>query len=225
MNRIREINDMFQVIITPSYSTSPSMEIMLGNWSDTKLRGFKVVEFPTMHEAMDVAYRYPDIDWNKLVSIHEDAFETINKSVRSVLKKYNCIVELDSHLMDAEEIKNTMFNRVIKLGERYTLFYNANDVISINIINPWYRNLQMMAENLRTVPELRIKQILRTKTNIILIGVTDVGTTYEIRLWTTVVSQWARWIYTNNLDGAKYMKLLNTLNDVQTVIDSNVAVC
>jgi hypothetical protein len=201
------------------------MEIMLGNWTDAKLRGFKVVEFPTMHEAMDLAYKYPDIDWNKLVSIHEDAFDTINKSVKSVLKKYNFIVELDSHLMDAEEIKNTMFDRVIKLGERYTMFYNANDVISINIINPWYRNLLSIADNLRSINELRIKQILRTKTNIILVGVTDVGTTYEIRLWTTMVSQWARWVYSNNLDGTKHLHILNNLNDVQNVIDSNSAVC
>lgn len=225
MNRIREYNDMFQVLITPTYSMSPSMEIMLGNWSDEKLRGFKVVEYPTMNEAMSVAYKFPDIDWNKLVSIHEDAFDTINKAVKNVLKKYNCIVELDSQLMNPEQIKNTMFDRVIKLGERYTLFYNANDVISINIINPWYRNLLTIADNLRAVSELRIKRIMRTKTNIVLIGVTDVGTTYEIRLWTTVVSQWARWIYTNNLDGGKYMHILKNLTEVQSIIDSNTAVC
>lgn len=220
MNRIREYNDKFQVLLTPTYSTSPSMEIMLGNWSDAKLRGFKVVEFSTMHDAMGLAYQYPDINWNKIASIHTDSFDKITNIVNSTLKKNNFIVEVDSHLMDPLEIKNTMFDRVGKMGERYTLFYNANDVICINIINPWYHNLNIIASILRQIRELRIKQIIKTRAFICLIGVTDVGTTYEIRLWTTVVSQWARWIYTNNLDGTKYLHLLSNLTDTQNIIDS-----
>jgi len=224
MNRIREYNNMFQVLLTPTYSMSPSMEIMLGNWSDSKLRGFQVIEFQTMQEAMDLAYQYPDINWNKIVSIHEDAFKTIVSSIKQVLEKNKSIVELDSVLMNPLEIKNTMFDRVMKLGQRYTLFYNANDVISINIINPWSHNLGMLASILKNIPELRIKQIAKTKSFICLIGVTDVGTTYEIRLWTTVISQWARWIFTNKLDGAKYINILDNLSEVQNIIDVNVSV-
>lgn len=224
MNRIRELDDKFQVLVTPTYSTSPAMEIMLGNWSDAKLRGFKVVNCNTMQDAIGIAYQYPDINWNKIISMHTDVYYRITDIVRDVLKKNNFIVELDAHLMEPSEFKHTMFDRVSKLGERYTIFYNANDVICINIINPWSHNLETIAAILRPIRELRIKQIVKTKSFICLIGVTDIGTTYEIRLWTTIISQWARWIFTNKLDGNKYLHILSNICETQQNIDDGICV-
>lgn len=220
MNRILQNNNSFQVLVTPSYVSAPSMELMLGAWSDEHLRGYNIVSFPTMQDAMDLAFQYPPIDWNKIVSIHEDSFRVISQSVKKILQYGNFIVDVDYHLMDPSELKETMFKRVEHFGERYNLFYNSNDVVCINIINPWTKTLNEIANLLKTLPALRIKKIYKTKTHITLLGLTDVGTTYEIRLWTTVLAQWARWVYTNKLDPMKYAYMIDKLIATQKQVDA-----
>jgi hypothetical protein len=82
MNRILQYDNKFRVLITPSYVSSPSMELILGNWNDEHLKGFHVLEFKTLADAMDLAFKYPSIDWNKLVNIHRDAYKIITSSVK-----------------------------------------------------------------------------------------------------------------------------------------------
>jgi len=224
MNRILQTNNSFQVLVTPSYVTAPSMELMLGAWSDEHLRGYNIISFSTLQDAMDLAFQYPPVDWNKLVSVHEDSFRVISQAVKRILQNGNFIVDVDYHLMDPTEIKETMFKRVSHFGERYNLFYNANDVICINIINPWTKTLNELVTILKIIPDLRIKKIYRTKTHITLLGLTDVGTTYEIRLWNTVMAQWARWIYTNKLEPMKYAYMINQLIATQKQIDDGYSV-
>lgn len=219
MNRILKYKDKFSVLITPTYTTSPSFEILLGNWTDEHLRGFKVMEFADLESAMEMAFKYPSIDWNKLVSAHEDSYQLISNSVKNNLSNGSFIVEIDSHLMNPTELKETMFKRVKHHGERFSLFYDANDIISINIINPWTQNLVEIANLLKTVPELRIKKMITTPTHITLIGATDIGTLYEIRLWTSIFAQWARWILYSNLDPKLYINMLGQLKEKQNVID------
>lgn len=221
MNRIRQYNGNFQVLVTPSYNTTPSMEIMLGNWVDEKLHDFRVVEFSTMNDAMALAFSFPDIDWNKLVNIHKDVFLKINDIIKKILRENNFTVEFDPVVLTPKELKNTMFDRVMSRGARFSLFYNVNDVICFNIINPWSANLSKIASILNTIPELRIHKTTKSKTSIKLLGVTDVGTTYEIRLWTSIISQWARWIQSNNLKPALYADTLQNLLEEQKRIDAN----
>lgn len=224
MNRVLKVNNKFQVLVTPVFVSNSSMEILLGNWTDERIRGYKVLEFSTLQDAMDLAFKYPSIDWNKLVSIHEDAYQRITKSIRQTLEDGNYIVELDSHLMDPTELKETMFKRVAHRGERFSLFYDANDVVCVNIVNPWTQNVIEISNLLKSLPDLRIKKYIRTPTHIKLIGITDVDTVYEIRLWTTVVSQWVRWINTNKLEPKMYVDMLPQILANQKTIDSGYIV-
>lgn len=222
MNRILQTNkNIFSVLVTPTFVINTSMEFMFNNWSDAKIRGYKIVNFNTMQDAIDYAYRLPIIDWNKMVNSHIDAFERISSSIKHSLQNGSFIVEIDSHLMSPDELKETMFKRVKFHGERFNLFYDANDIICINIINPWTQNIIEMANILKNIPELRIIKIIKTETHIKLIGLTDIGTTYEIRLWTTHISQWVRWIYKNNLNPIDYINSLKQYQNEQNIIDKN----
>jgi len=224
MNRILSSNNTHKVLVTPTYVSSPSFELMLGNWTDEKLRGFHVIKFDTLEDAMELAFKYPSIDWNKIVSIHEDAYQMITSVIKKTLKDGEFIAEIDSHLMNPTELKETMFERVEHHGERYKIFYDANDVISINIINPWTTNINEITNLLKTIPELRIKKYHKTQTHICLIGVTDVGTTYEIKLWTTLLSHWARWVFDNSLDKKNNIKILTQLIEKQKLIDDDITI-
>ena len=112
MNRILSENGINKVLITPTYVDGIAMEIMLGNWTDQRLKGYHVEYFESLEDAMDVSFRYPSIDWNKIVSIHEDCFQKISDAVKEALSDGNFIVELDSELMDPTELKETMFHEL-----------------------------------------------------------------------------------------------------------------
>ena len=222
MNRILQTNaNVFSVLVSPSFVTHTSMENMFNNWSDEKLRNYKIIDCSSMQDAMDLAYRMPIIDWNKIIDSHINSFEIIDSTIKNILKKCSFIVEIDSHLMNPLELKKTMFERIKFLGERFNLFYNANDIICVNIINPWTQNLIEITNILKNIPELRIKKILITPTHIKMIGLTDIGTTYEIRLWTTHLSQCVKWIHINNLPPSDYINLLKQFQKEQNAIDKN----
>jgi hypothetical protein len=220
MNRILRVGNKFQVLVTPTYTTNPSFELMLGNWTDEKLRNYKIYEFDVLQDAMDVAFRYPSIDWNKLITINEDEYENIVNRIRNLLKSTNSLVELDTHLMSPIELKKAMFKRVQMYGKRFNLSYDANDIICVNIINQWTNNLIEISEHLKNNYDLHIKRVVKTPTYIKLIGLTAFGTTYEIRLWTTLTSQWARWLLANDYDARMYMDYLQQLLDKQKIIDN-----
>lgn len=123
--------------------------------------------------------------------------------------------------MNPSELKQTMFQRVYQHGRRFNLFYDANDVICINIINPWTKNLVEIANLLKVIPELRIKKVIRNPTHFCLVGTTDVGTTYEVRLWTTLIAQYVRWLYKNNISLEAHVPELLKLIEKQKLLDSD----
>lgn len=221
MNRIRRVDNGFQVLVTQRYISNPSFELMLGNWTDEKMRNYRVVQFSTLQDAMDLAFKLPPIDWNKLISLHEDAFRTIVSTLNSSLKNGGCIVEIDAHIMNPTELKEIMFERVSRDGKRFNLFYDANDIISVNIINPWTNNLIKIVNTLKNIPDLRIKKIIKTKTNIKLIGLTDVNTVYEIRLWTSIMAQHVKWIFENELKKQFYLNSFDGIIAKQKLIDDS----
>lgn len=224
MNRILERNGKFFVLLTPSYISSPSNELMLGNWTDEHLRNYHTVEYNNLNDAMACAYKFTPLDWNKIVSIHEDAYHTIVHSIENYIRTNKYFVELEPVLMNPTELKETMFHRVAQKGHRFSLFYDMNDVVCINIVNNWTKILSEIAKGLMTIPSLRIKKFMRTDTFISLIGVTDVGTTYEIRLWSSLVHQWAKWIYMNKSSPYQYIDTLNELIEKQKQIDNGTII-
>lgn len=193
MNRIRKYNGIYQVLITPSYTFDAGYNLLLGNWTDPHLQGYTIREFPTLEGAMDTAFQYPQLDWYKLILFQKHIFAQLRSTIRSTLQRGKFLIDFDAHLMTPEELKNTMFDRVMMFGNRFRLCYNLNDAISFTITNPWTHNLTEIASVLHSIPDLRIKRSNSADGVIRLIGTTDLGTTYEIVLWPTLLAQYARW--------------------------------
>lgn len=201
MNRIRQSNGVYQVLITPSIKIAPDSALMVGNWDDENLRNYYVLEFQTLNDAQCEAFKHPDIDWHRLIINHEHIFYRLRSKIRSILDEFNFDVEFNSHLMSSETLKNAMFDRVLNGGERFNLRYNMTDIISFTITNPWSSILHKVAKSLELhrghlyLDELRIrdKKIVDGKI-ICLYGITELGTIYEIKLLPTILQQWANWM-------------------------------
>lgn len=197
MNRIREYNYRYQVLITPTMPTNSSFELMLGNWTDEHLRNYYILEFDNLGDAQCEAFKHPDLDWDKLVLIHQHAFYDIQKIIKEILKSYNFIGEIQPRILSPLELKQNMFDRIMYYGKRFTLKYKMNDIIAFHIINPFTKNLNKVSEYLENDTRLKIIRKFVNNGVIHLIGKTDVGTTYEIGLWPTMIAQWARWAEEN----------------------------
>jgi hypothetical protein len=224
MNRIRKINNTYQVLLTPSYATELNMELMVGNWSDPHLKGFYVKEFSTLQEAQHEALKYGNIEWDKLVRIHIDFFHIIKKKIKKILDEYKFIYELDAHLTSPNELKDTMFDRVIQFGNRFSLTYDLNDIMMIRIVNPWTKNLEEMCKILKKHKDLNLfSEKVVDKKIFHLIGKTTLGTTYEIKLWPTTIHHWAQWQKINKIKNTDNMKSFydKTLK-LQHLIDNDI---
>ena len=200
MNRIRKINNTYQVLITPDIKLSPDSSLLIGNWEDESLRNYYILQFESLNDAQCEAYNYPDIDWYRMSLNHQHIFQRLEQTIKYILNENNLNVEFRSTLMDATVLKNTMFDRVAKGGERFNLRYGMNDIINFTIINPWTNNLHNIAKILenyrawlyRDDLRLRHKKIVDGKI-ICLYGYTEFGTMYEIKLVPTLLQQWADW--------------------------------
>jgi hypothetical protein len=197
MNRIREYNYKYQVIITPTIPNNCSFELMLGNWTDEHLRNYYVLEFDNLGDAQCEAFKHPDLDWSKLVLLHQNSFYDLTKLIKNVLSNHQFIGDLQPRILMPEELKNIMFDRILYFGKRFTLKYKMNDIIAFNIINPFSKNLNEVCVYLENDSRLKIFRKFINNGVIHLIGKTDIGTTYEITLWPTIVYQWAKWADVN----------------------------
>lgn len=230
MNRIRykSESDTYQVLLTPHLKFSPSMELLVGNWDDEHLRGFSIENYRTLPEAQCLALRLPDIDWYKLVRMHVDHYHILSKMVIDIAATHHYQVDTYPRLMSPEELKEVTFNRVENLGNRFGPTYGMNDIISICIVNPWTKNLKELADVLITIPELRIKrkQVYHDKI-IHLVGLTELGTTYEIKLWPTFLYNWGKWVYEHryqnqNKSKEALDKLFTDSLNLQTQVDNGL---
>lgn len=185
MNRIRKYKNKIQVLITPHHKFDSGFELMLGNWTDIHLKNYNVLNFNTMEDAINEALRYPDINWDQMILWHKNNFNKITEIIQYELRINNFNVEFKHRLLNSYQIKNIMFDRIMALGERFRLGYHLNDIISYHITNLFSDDIRALTEILSENQALRI--IYKTNDNgiIKLVGKTDIGTTYEIVLWTT----------------------------------------
>ncbi len=227
MNRIRNINGIWQVLITPNIRISPDSSLLIGNWDDTSLRGYSVLNFDTRREAQNVAFHYPDIDWYRIVLNQEYIFYRLNKQISDVLIQHKFNVQYIPQLMDPITFKNTMFDRVEIGGGRFNLAEHMNDIISFTIVNPWTNNLLKIANILEKHRIHLYKDVLRLfKRKVVdgkiiyLHGMTEFGTVYEIKLIPTLLYQWTEWYkkggYVNRKNA---MKLYSQYLNLQKTID------
>lgn len=196
MNRIREYNGQFQVIITPDIKISPDSSLLIGNWADENLRNYYILEYGTFNDAMAAALEYPDIDWYKMILNHKYIYIRINDILLNIIKNYNFKVDYRPLLLDPATLKNVMFDRVMKGGDRFNLRQNLNDIMQFTIINPWTNNLHTISKVIENyvsdnwTDDLRIrsKKIIDGKI-IYLYGYTEYGTVYSIKLIPTLLNQ------------------------------------
>lgn len=224
MNRIRKFDNKFQVLITPNIKVSPDSSLIIGNFEDESLRNFSVLQFETLNDALCEAYNYPDIDWYRMVLNHKYIFKRLEDTLKKIIDENQLNVEFRSTLVDPRTLKNIMFDRVIRGGERFNLRSGLNDIISFTIINPWSNNLHNISKMIEIYTEhvyrddlrIRFKKIVDGKI-ICLYGFTEFGTIYEIKLIPTLLQQWADWYnkvgYNNEEEAQKsYAQILNQQN-------------
>ncbi len=230
MNRIRKYDNKFQVLITPNIKVSPDSSLIIGNFEDESLRNFHVLQFETLNDALCEAYQYPDIDWFRMVLNHKYIFKRLEDTLKQIISDNQLQVEFKSKLVEPDELKNIMFERVIRGGSRFNLRSNLNDIISFTFINPWTSNLHNISKMIEIHTEhvyrddlrIRSKKIIDGKI-ICLYGFTEFGTMYEIKLIPTLLYQWSSWYnkagYKNEEEAQKnYLQIL----EQQDALDNNI---
>lgn len=200
MNRIRKHKGFYQVLITPNIKISPDSSIMIGNWEDSELSGFSIMEFETLGDAQVEAFLYPDIDWYRIVLNHKYIYIRLRDVLSQIISDNNYKVQLYSKLMSPNEFKNAMFDRIIHNNNHFNLRYDFSDIISFTIVNMWSSNLQKLSKTIEQHREHLVRNDLRIKHKkiidnkiICLLGSTEFGTTYTVKLLPTLLHQWATW--------------------------------
>lgn len=230
MNRIREYNGGFQVLITPDIKISPDSSILIGNWTDEKLRNYYVLQFSTFNDAMAEALNYPDIDWYRISLNHKYIYARLEGIMKKIINDNGFVVEFQPKLLDGVTLKNVMMDRVMKGGDRFNLRYGMNDIINFTIINPWTSNLNVIAktiENYRSDTyrddlRIRFKKVIDGKI-ICLYGVTEFGTMYAIKLIPTLLNQGVMWYDKNGFrDEQNFITQYNKLLKAQGDLDRGV---
>lgn len=200
MNRIRESDSGYEVLLTPNIKFSPDSSLMVGNWEDEDLRNFEVIRTDHLLDAQNVAFGQPDIDWQKIILNHTHIYDRLRKLLKSIIDEQDMNVEFKPHLMSPNELKNTMMDRVQIGGDRFNLRHGANDMISFVITNQWTSNLRKLAkeiiENKQYLwrDDVRIRDsFVVDKKIIVLHGVTEFGSMYEIKLIPSLIYEWYVW--------------------------------
>jgi hypothetical protein len=231
MNRIRKVKNIYQVLVSTNSSinnsidstNSPDNSYLIGNWSDANFKNYRIIELPTLNTALSESLMHPDIDWYRLILNHKHIYNRLVSLINALLVRYNFNnkVQLVSKLLSPEELKHSMFD--VALMQNNNAFHlNNNNIISFTIINPFSINLNKIAnifENYRehyNRDDLRIikKKIIDNKI-ILFSGLTEFGTSYEIRLIPSLVYQYVVW---GNIDNNLYKNLIVN----QSKIDSDL---
>lgn len=200
MNRIRIINkDKIQVLTTPlAHRFDAGFEYLINSWTESHLRTYRIKEFDNMEDALTESYNYPDINWGKLVLFHKDSFVRMNLIIKNILDRTKLVVEYEPTIMSPTQVKSTMFNRILNNGISFNLSWLMNHVYGYHISNPYSTNLRELMTALIDEPQLRINKVYKHSSGAIrLVGTTDFGTSYEICLWPTLLSNWAKWMLRN----------------------------
>lgn len=223
MNRIRKYENKYQVLITPCKFENDGIVEMLGYLTDDNLIKCKIAEFSNLNDALDESFKYPDLNWERLIQFHKDIYVELYRRIKLTLDKNCLIYEIEPKLTTGEEIKQIIFNRVMNNCKRFILTYNLNDVIGYHIINPWSKNLKEIEKILKNDPNLRITRKEEINGVIRFICNTTISTTYEIIVWPSLIVNWAKWILKNpTLQQKVKVSSLNDILNTQKMIDSSV---
>lgn len=182
MNRLRKINNKYEILIIPQLLYQPGLELMLGNWIDKNFNCFKIKQYNDAQTAINMSCKYSEINFDQLVLFHKEIYNKLYELVVKELEQINEKIILTPQLLDSYSVRNNFFNRVKLLGDDFRLLYHMTDIISfdINVKNKILAIL--VAKILSSNQSLRIIYKIDTK-YIKLVGQTDIGTTYEINIY------------------------------------------
>lgn len=221
MNRVRKYNKVFQVLVSPHQKYNTGFEFLLGSWTDAGIMGFKVKEFTSLYDAECEAQEQPDINWEQLVDYHKDIFVDLRKKVYDLVKDSGMVVQIKNNLMTPDQAKNIMFERVLNNDNEFRTVYDMNDIISFTLINPWSANIHEL-ERRFIRSNFNIFNSIKKNGIIMLVGRTDIGTTYEIILVPSVINNWLEWKKLNpHLSNAQHLNELKNCIKIQNLIDEN----
>lgn len=200
MNRIRKVGNIYQVLITPSIKISPDNALMVGNWDDPELKNYYILNFDSLNDAQCEAYNHPDIDWYRLIINHKHIYHRLKLQIKNIIDTTGFTIGFYPQMMDPETLKNTMFDRVMAGSDRFNMRYGMSDIICFTITNPWTDNLHKISKSLESAREhlyrddlrIREKRVIDNKI-IILHGITEFGTPYEIKLVPELLFHWGEW--------------------------------
>jgi hypothetical protein len=222
MNRIRKTKNGYQVLHTPDIKISSDNALLLGNLEDENLRNFYITEHPTINQAHYISLQEPDIDWYRITLNHTYIYHRLDEILRNILTNSGINVQYIPNLMNGDELKNNIFERVLIGGNRFSFKYGVSDIISFYIVNPWFSNLDYLSKKIekhrthlyRNDLRIRNKQIINDKI-IRFTGMTEFGSIYEIVLIPTLLYNYNKWYqkigHTNNSDYT-YRKILQQQN-------------
>lgn len=196
MNRIRQIGNIYQVLITPGNGLSSDNALLMGNWEDSEFTGFDIIEFDDKQEAQCEAFKYPDINWNRLIINHGEIFLRLRKELTEITKNIGRNISIKSKIMTSSELKNNVFDRVLKNPRNFTFRDGLSDIISFTISalkTSDVHDIANMITNYRNHLHRDDLRIMEKKVHdnivIYLYGTTEIGTIYQIRILPTLIRE------------------------------------
>lgn len=223
MNRIRKVENGYQVLITPNLINAPDNPLLFGNWDDVTLRNYHVLFYNNLNDALAESYHYPDMDWYRIVDDHKYVYSRLKITLNRILRQSGIVLDIYPHLMSPDELKNRMFDRVLS-NDQFNLLENFSDIINFTITSPYTYDIRRIAnvieryrDNTRDDLRIRHKKVFGN-TVICLIGLTELGTTYSIKLMPTIFHNWNRWraLYHRDIDA---VNMFNVLSKQQEELD------
>ena len=153
--------------------------------------------------------------------IHQENFIKLNQDIKNILAKNKLIIEFHAHLQTPDGLKDAMFNRIMMNGERFRLIHDFNDIICFDIINPWSDNVMAISKLLQRESCLKILYERNVDGIVYLVAATDLGTSFEIRIWPTMVYNWVRWAAKNKqISGKALMDSYRRVQHAQAQVDA-----
>lgn len=211
---------------------SPDSSLMMGNWTDAHLRNYYILNFNTLNDAMAESYKYPDINWQRIVLNHEHIFARLKGTIQHVIRENNFQVDFNGHLMTGDEFKNKMFDRVLQGGRDFSLKSDFTDLVTFTITNPWSSVLCDLSNALELYREWMTLDVLRIREKkvvdgviICLYGSMESGAIYTIRLVPSLLNQWGQWYLKVGYRSDKHaMKLYDQLLKKQCLLDGGPSI-
>jgi hypothetical protein len=217
MNRIRKYNNQYQVLITPYHRFNADFQVLLGNWKDENFRGFNVITYDNLQDALNKSYEMSNIDWDQMILWHKDNYAKLCHIIRDEMRRYHKKGTLIPHIFNSHLIKELMFDRVLKYKNHFTLAHYMNDIISFELIYEHSQDVYNMTSILSQNQALKISYVNVINGTIKMVGDTDVNTHYEILISTKLLSDWRK--LSNGKSRIDKMNMLNATIKKQKEID------